>query len=389
MLVTKPPMGYNTWNTFGNDINEELIFEIADEMVKKGYKDAGYEYLVIDDCWSEKERDKNGLLVPDKKKFPHGMKYVADYIHKKGLKFGMYTCSGVKTCANYPGSYQHEFSDAQTFAQWEIDFLKYDFCYFPDNGDCKTAYLTMSNALKNCGRDILFSACQWGYEEPWNWMRSIGAHIFRSTGDIHDNFISFRDIAESQLDKFNSSSYGCFNDLDMLTVGMYGKGNVGFGNICTDEDYKTQFALWCMMGTPLMIGSDIRKMNDFCEKLLLNKELISINQDAECRPPYILSKNNVHIMLKFLENDEYALGIFNLSDDNNQYKSADNLIELGYPVASTVLFSDLGFPVGCGKIFELTDVFTGEKIISDGDSINFTTNPHQCKVYKMKAVKRS
>lgn len=388
MLVKTPPMGLNTWNTFGADITEKLIFELADKMVEDGYLAAGYEYLVIDDCWSEKKRDDKGRLVPDKNKFPNGMKYVADYVHKKGLKFGMYTCSGALTCAGYPGSFQHEFIDAKTFAEWEIDFLKYDFCYFPDNADCKTAFLTMSNALKTCGRDILFSACQWGYEEPWNWMRTVGADMYRSTGDIHDNFICFKNIAESQIKNINSSAYGCFNDLDMLTVGMYGKGNVGFGELCTDEDYRSQLAFWCMMGSPLMIGCDIRKMNDFCRNLLLNKELIEINQDRETRPPYVITKNNTHIMLKFLENDEYALGVFNFGESPDEYKDADNLIELGYPVSSTVLMSDLGFPAYSGKKFEFTDVFTKEKLLCDGDCFKVETNPHECRVYRLKVLEK-
>ena len=222
-------MGCNTWNTFGADINEKLIFELADKMVEDGYKDVGYEYLVIDDCWSEKERDENGRLVPDKNKFPNGMKYVADYVHKKGLKFGMYTCAGVRTCAGYPGSYQHEFVDAKTFAEWGVDFLKYDFCYFPHTADCKNAYLTMSNALKASGREILFSMCNWGVENTWDWARSVGAHMYRSTGDIFDNYISMKKIALSQLDKLRSSAPGCFNDVDMMVVGMYNEGNVAFG----------------------------------------------------------------------------------------------------------------------------------------------------------------
>lgn len=155
-------MGWNTWNTFGQNITEQLVMESADAMVEKGYKDAGYEYIVIDDCWSLKQRDENGYLVADPNKFPHGMKYLADYVHSKGLKFGMYSCAGYQTCAGYPSSYGYEFKDAETFASWGVDFLKYDFCYFPDSGDGKLAYLTMSNALRSTGRDILFSACNWG-----------------------------------------------------------------------------------------------------------------------------------------------------------------------------------------------------------------------------------
>ena len=155
MLVKTPPMGWNSWNTFGENINEQLIMETADAMVSTGLKDAGYEYIVIDDCWALRERDENDRLVPDPQKFPHGMKYLSDYVHSKGLKFGMYSCAGIRTCGNYPSSYQHEFIDAKTFAEWGVDFLKYDFCYFPRSAYVRYAYLTMSNALMASGREIL------------------------------------------------------------------------------------------------------------------------------------------------------------------------------------------------------------------------------------------
>ena len=244
MIAQKPPMGWNSWNTFGININESLIFQIADTMVEKGYRDAGYEYLIIDDCWSLKERDASGNLVPDPEKFPNGMKAVADYIHSKGLKFGMYSCAGILTCAGYPSSYDHEFQDAALFAEWEIDYLKYDYCNFPKNADCINRYQTMSMALKATGRDILFAACNWGSEDSWNWMRSIGAHSYRSTGDIFDNFRSFIGIFQSQLEHLSQSGPYCFNDMDMLTVGMYNKGNVAIGKPCTDNEYRMQFSLW-------------------------------------------------------------------------------------------------------------------------------------------------
>lgn len=162
MIKLTPPMGWNSWNTFGENINEKMIFETADVMAESGLRDKGYEYLVIDDCWSLRERDENGHLVPDPEKFPHGMKAVADYVHSKGLKFGMYSCAGNMTCAGYPGSYEHEFVDAETFASWDVDFLKYDYCYHSPILHGKYLYRRMGLALENCGRDILFSACSWG-----------------------------------------------------------------------------------------------------------------------------------------------------------------------------------------------------------------------------------
>ena len=156
MTVTRPPMGWNSWNTFGKNIDEALIFDTADKMVESGLRDLGYEYLVIDDCWSERLRSPEGKLVPDPKKFPHGMKAVADYVHSKGLKFGMYSCCGALTCAGFPSSFGHEYDDAASFAEWGVDFLKYDYCFRDKNGPGEVLYRRMSIALANCGRDILF-----------------------------------------------------------------------------------------------------------------------------------------------------------------------------------------------------------------------------------------
>ena len=173
MLAKRPPMGWNSWNTFGENISDALIRETADAMVETGLRDAGYEYLVIDDCWSLRERDENGSLVADPAKFPNGMKAVADYVHSKGLKFGMYSCCGVKTCAGYPGSWGHEFDDAKYFAEVGIDFLKYDNCYHPSMPS-HLSYNRMALALKSQNRDILFSACNWGNAHVETWARSCG-----------------------------------------------------------------------------------------------------------------------------------------------------------------------------------------------------------------------
>ena len=374
-------MGWNSWNTFGAAISEELILETADAMVEKGYLEAGYEYLVIDDCWSLKERDAEGRLVPDPEKFPNGMKYVADYVHSKGLKFGMYSCAGLRTCAGYPSSYDHEYVDAQTFADWGVDFLKYDFCNFPTTGNCKARYHRMSMALKATGRDILFSACNWGKEDPWKWMASIGAHMYRSTGDINDSYKSFRDIALSQIENLSMSGSGCFNDPDMLVVGMYGNGNVGFGG-CTDVEYRTHFALWCLFGVPLMMGGDIRNLNETSRSLLLNKELIALNQDEECRPPYLAcdSANNTnekrYFFIRHLSNNEFALAYFNFTD-------SDSPVSYAFPGA----FEEIGIPYGCGYGLELTDMFTGENLGVKQDYFVPEVEDNGCRMYRAKLVK--
>ena len=374
MHIKTPPMGWNTWNTFGQNINEQLVMESADQMVEKGYKDAGYEYVVIDDCWSLKQRDENGCLVPDPEKFPHGMKFLADYIHSKGLKFGMYSCAGYHTCAGYPSSYGYEFKDAATFASWGVDFLKYDFCYFPDTGDGKLAYLTMANALRASGRDILFSACNWGTDNCWEWMNSVGAHMYRSTGDIVDSFQSYYDIAKSQMNKFGYSAENCYNDVDMLTVGMYGKGLVGNAG-CGDAEYRQQFILWCMYCAPLMLGCDIRTISDEAFKLVTNRDLIAIDQDEANRPPVWQShpwNENLRCAFKHLANGEYAMAFYNFSDR-----------DAGIPCEMELF----GIPTNSGLKARLTDVLTGECIGDFRDYINIPVQTHDVKLFKVKLVK--
>ncbi len=386
MIAQTPPMGWNSWNTFGEHIDDSLIRQMADLMVDNGYLAAGYEYLVIDDCWSLRQRDENGLLVPDPAKFPHGMKALADYVHSKGLKFGMYSCAGARTCAGYPASYDHEFTDAKTFASWGVDFLKYDFCNFPLSGSCKARYQTMSMALKASGREILFSACNWGEQEPWRWMRSVGAHMYRSTGDIMDNYTSFTEIVKSQLDKLCMSGSYCFNDMDMLTVGMLGKGNVGLGRVCTFEEYRLQFALWCLCGVPLMMGADLRSLAPEYEALMTNKRLLRIDQDVECRAPYLVRRGDVgvpnpdakegeypwkalpdtaFVMIRHLSDNEFALAYINLAPQESEVRC--ELVDLGVPVAS-------------GLALHLTDAFTGEDLGKAVDFYNPRVPGHDCKL---------
>lgn len=393
MIAAKPPMGWNSWNTFGSHINESLILQVADALVNKGYLDAGYEYLIIDDCWSLKERDASGNLVPDPEKFPHGMKAVADYVHSKGLKFGMYSCAGILTCAGYPSSYDHEFQDAALFASWGVDYLKYDYCNFPKNADCINRYHTMSMALKSTGREILFAACNWGMENSWDWMRSIGAHSYRSTGDIFDNFRSFMGIFQSQLEHLSQSGPYCFNDMDMLTVGMYNQGNVAIGKPCTDNEYRMQFSLWCLSGTPLIMGADIRNIPPQMEELLLNSSLISINQDPECRPPYLVGKRSVAVkeedseeavepirmvkdklftFIKHLSNQEFVIACYNLHEEEEEVQC---------------IFADMGLPYASGFGFDMTDVFTGEHIGVKRDYHRVMVPGHDCCLYRCRLVK--
>ena len=374
MLSKTPPMGFNTWNTFGENINDEMIRQTADKMVELGLRDAGYEYLVIDDCWSEKERDGiSGKIIPDHVKFPDGMKAVSDYVHSKGLKFGMYSCAGVRTCADYPGSFDHEFLDAQTFAEYGADFLKYDFCNKPECANGPLLYKRMSMALKSCGQEILFSACNWGCDEVNTWIRSVGAHMYRSTGDINDSFPSVRNLFISQLDHYAYSAPGCFNDIDMLIAGMYAEGNVGAGG-CTDTEYKTHFALWCIASSPLMIGCDIRKINDTTLSLLKNKNLIRINQDEEGRPPMVVFNYNEGKRLglvKVLSGNEFAVMLVNLDDS---------------PSGMHMWLEDIGLPAAAGKGLRLKDAFTDEDKGVIKEKLCQEVAPHDCALYLAKIV---
>ncbi len=376
MIAQRPPMGFNTWNTFGKNIDENLIKEIADAFVEKGLKEAGYEYIVIDDCWSEMERDPVSLkIIPDRTRFPSGMKALGDYIHEKGLKFGMYSCSGVRTCGGYPGSFGYEFQDAEDFASYGCDFLKYDFCFRPSIVESKLLYRRMGMALRATGRDIVFSVCTGGMDHPERWARSVGGHMYRSTLDISDSFESFNGIAKSQAQNLCYTAPGCFNDLDMLTVGMYGRGNVGDGG-CTDIEYTTQFCLWCLFGTPLMLGCDVRNISDELLKLVTNKKLIEINQDSECRGAFEVSAHpwigGRKAYMRFLENGEYAVGFFNFSESEGD-------------VPFYLYSAGLGEGSSYGMVFE--DLITGEVTDVKRDYFSAVLPPHGCAVFRARLVK--
>lgn len=351
MILEKPVMGWNTWNTFGHDINEEIILSTADKIIELGYRDAGYNYIIIDDCWSEKSRDSRGRLVPDKQKFPHGMKYIADYLHARGLKFGMYSDAGFYTCAGYPASFGHEVVDAETFAEWEIDYLKYDFGFFPTSAQAETAYLTMAQALRMTGRDIVLAFCTAGQREPWNWANSRGAHTFRSTDDIRDEKESYRKIMRVQEGILNSNVRNCFNDMDMLTVGMYGKGHVAH-EVVDYQEYENEFLAWAFFGGPLIIGGDIRNMDDKCRALLMCRGAIEINQDTECRPAFEVENcyEKAKVFARMLSNGDMAVLVTNFHEAT----------EWQTKLKMKISFDDLGIRTGSGYGFELTNVMTGE-----------------------------
>lgn len=382
-LGLTPPMGWNSWNTFTWDINEQLIREVADVFVADGYKEAGYEYIVIDDCWSLRERDKNGNLVPDPEKFPSGMKALADYIHSKGLKFGIYSCVGTHTCAGYPGSFEHEFQDAALFAEWGVDYLKYDYCFKPRHISGELLYKRMNLALRNCGRDILFSACNWGADNVYHWIRESGAQMYRSTGDIQDSWDSIKNLAISQLDKTSFTGSYCHNDMDMLVVGMYGGSNSGFirnkiGG-CSDNEYKTHFALWSIMGSPLMIGCDIRSANQVTKDILMNHDIITINQDIESRGAYRIKPepqwfhtDETFMLVKVLSDGDLAIGFFNLTDSNKEL---------------SLQFWDLGLPYASGLSLSLYDCWEHKELGVFKERFNPVVPARDCVVVRAKLVK--
>lgn len=329
MIKRTPPMGWNTWNTFAHDINEELLKKTADKIVESGLKDAGYEYVIIDDCWSLRERDENGKLVADPKKFPSGMKALGDYLHSKGLKFGIYSCIGTQTCERFPGSFDYEFVDAQTFAEWGVDYLKFDFCYKPASVSGQMCYRRMSTALANCGRDILFNTCSWGQEETHTWINTIHAHAWRSTEDIFDNWKSIETLFLKQYNLLGYGGMNCFNDMDMLVVGMKGVGRVGLGGM-SKEEYSAHFDIWAFMASNLIIGCDVNKVDKEYIDLLCNKEIIAINQDEAVRQPFIIHDNTEgqKILGRNLANGDIAFLFVNLNE-NEAINFSFNLDAIG------------------------------------------------------------
>jgi alpha-galactosidase len=277
-LALTPPMGWNTWNKFSCNVNEKLIRDAADALVSSGMRDAGYTYIVIDDCWHG-ERDSLGFIHESPEHFPSGMKALADYIHSKGLKFGIYSCAGAKTCAGKPASRGHEYQDAITYASWDVDYLKYDWCYAEDLS-AQGAYTTMRDALYSAGRPIVFSLCEWGNNKPWAWASSVG-HLWRTTGDIsavfdgtvkHDGWSSLGAmyILDLQEGLRKYAGPGHWNDPDMLEV----------GNGLSDSENRAHFSMWCMLAAPLIAGNDVAGMSKEVKDVLTNKDVIAVDQDS-------------------------------------------------------------------------------------------------------------
>ena len=318
-LALTPPMGWNSWNTFQIKIDEQLVKDVADVMVSSGMKDVGYRYIVLDDGWMTIARDpKTGDLVADPKKFPHGMKALSDYVHSKGLKFGLYNCAGTKTCAGFPGTRGYEYQDARLYASWDVDYLKFDWCY-TDGINAKEAYATMSNALKTAGRPIVFSLCEWGTNKPWQWAAPVG-HLWRTTGDISNLFDGILDhgtwqqsgimrIVDSQDSIRKYAGPGHWNDPDMLEV----------GNGLSVAENRTHFSMWCMLAAPLIAGNNLRKMDAETKNILTSKEVIAIDQDPlGIEALKFRNQDSLQIWFKPLTNNDWAVCFVNRTSQSKQ-----------------------------------------------------------------------
>lgn len=323
-LAPTPPMGWMTWNYFGENINEQIIREIADAMETSGMIKAGYKYLMIDDGW-QGGRDNKNNMIPNAKKFPSGIKALADYVHNKGLKLGIYSDAAQLTCAGYTASLGFEVQDARTFASWGIDYLKYDYCNAPeDAATAKIRYKKMADALSNCGREIVFSICEWGVRQPWLWAEQAGGQLWRTTYDVRDSWKSMTEIVNLNAKLDTYAGPGHWNDPDMLIVGLRGnKGPAGdLGGVgCNDIEYQSNMSLWSMMAAPLIATNDIRSMNEQTRNILLNEEIIAINQDVAGKQAVLkVANDSINVFVKPLSNGDVAVAILNRSDITKHFE---------------------------------------------------------------------
>lgn len=387
LMAKTPPMGWMTWNYFAENINEQAVKEMADAMVNNGMKEAGYEYIFIDDGW-QGGRDNKNNIIPDPLKFPSGIKTLADYVHSKGLKLGIYSDAAPLTCAGYTASLGFEEQDAKTFASWGIDYLKYDYCNAPeDEVTAQTRYKTMADALRKSGRDIVFGICEWGNRKPWLWGANVGGQLWRTTADIRDKWSSDKpyknqnelhrlgagilDVIDVNTDLHTYSGPGYWNDMDMLNAGLYGKkgpsGDLG-GVGCTDVEYQTQMSMWCMMNSVLATSCDLRNLNAATKNILLNKDIIAINQDALGKQAERKIKNEVwNVFVRPLANGDFAVAILNRSNNNANYK---------------LNFVDLGL----ADHYELYDLWQ-HKTVGKGKSWKGNVLSHETKVFRLKKIK--
>ena len=361
-----PQMGFNNWNSTHcrDEFDEGMIRGIADKFVSLGLKDAGYQYVNVDDCWANWQRDKDGHLQPNPKRFPSGIAALADYIHERGLKFGLYSSAGTSTCEplqenrGFPGGLGHEKDDAATFASWHVDYLKYDNCN-NQKIDAHKRYTDMAEALRATGRPIFFSMCEWGENKPWLWASKppVEASSWRTTGDITDTYASMLKIFKANVVLDRYASPGHWNDPDMLEVGNGGM---------TDVEYRSHFSLWSIMASPLLIGTDLRTIKPDALQILLNKEVIAIDQDPlGVQGKQVRDAGGIHVIVKPLKDGAVAVAVFNETD-----KAKD----------VSVPAREIGLKVGGS--YTLRDLWAHTDAKGDG-SIKATLAPHATVMYRI------
>jgi alpha-galactosidase len=349
-LALTPPMGWNSWNKFGCNVSDELVRGMADAMVKSGMKDAGYQYIVIDDCW-QVSRDASGNIMADAQHFPNGIKALADYVHSLGLKFGIYSDAGSKTCAGRPGGLGHEYQDAIMYASWGVDYLKYDWCNTTTQ-DAKSSYANIRQALDASGRPIVLSICEWGTAKPWLWGAQVGGNLWRSTGDIQDRWVGKRewnpgnccsygmlDIVDQEADLYSYAGPGHWNDPDMLEVGNGGM---------TTTEYQAHFSLWALLAAPLIAGNDLRNMTPEIHDILSNKEVIATDQDPLGRQGRRVWKDgDLEVWAKQLQNGDRAVILLNRGSSDQPITVSWE--QLGYPDHLSAAVRDLWAHKDLGK----------------------------------------
>jgi len=379
VLAPVPPMGWITWNYFAVKFNEKDIRDMANAMEQSGMVKAGYNYIIIDDGW-QGGRDNRNNIIPDPNKFPAGIKALADYVHAKGLKLGIYSDAAPVTCEGYTASLNFEDQDAKTFASWGIDYLKYDYCNAPDDMEtAKVRYKKMGDALRKSGRDIAFGICEWGQRKPWLWAADAGGQVWRTTLDVRDKWQAkpketgegLMNILDQNLPLDKYPGIGHWNDMDMLVVGLYGKkgpsGDLG-GIGCTDTEYQSQMSLWSILGSPLFASNDIRNMNAETKRILLNQEAIAVNQDPLGKPGVMKLNNETWtVLLKVLENGDYALAVLNRSEKAQ---------------AVNLKFATLGL----SGIYQVRDLWQ-HKVLSKGKSLKNSVNSHETLLLRLKKIK--
>lgn len=385
-LADTPQMGWNSWNKFEDKINEKLIQETADVMVARGLLDAGYVYLNLDDHWHG-ERDAQGFIHEDSEKFPSGMKSLGDYIHAKGLKFGIYSDGGTMTCGCRPGSYGHEYQDAYTYASWGVDYLKYDWC-FHENINPKGAYKLMRDALRASGRPIFFSMCEWGSNKPWLWAEEIG-HSWRTTGDIGCSFaeplhhydengnyvwtkLSVLNILDKNAPLRQYAGPGHWNDPDMLEVG---------NGMSVNED-RAHFTMWCMMAAPLLLGNDLTTMSDETLAILTNKAVIAIDQDRlGVQGLRFKREGDLEYWFKPLQGGDWAFCILNRG-------SEDCTVSIDW---ADFCFTDSisGMSTGFDKLtYSAVDLWDrNAPVIKTDNNLQLTVNTHDVKLFRLSPCK--